>query len=212
MGNRTIPLQNVTASRSTNRAAERKPIAKPSNLPFILQFAKRHPFVCLLAVWSSFLFFGWLAISGLTYINPAPLEVVESPHPETTSESPLELSKPNNTFGLLAIVTVSCAATSVLLARQLRPTKRKPRPTIKPQAVASNQAARSTRSRPSSAKPIQQINQPVNVKPGTKPVIAPKPPTRPIVVTVLTVEDENPLEMGDVTLAEMLDIRQQVKR
>ncbi len=202
MGNRTLPLQNVTAPRSTKRTIDRKPTPKHSSLRFLLHFVQRHPFICLLAVWSSFLFFGWLAITGLTYINPAPLEVVATPQPSAESQptTPFELSKPANTFGLLAIVTVTCAASSVLLARQLRPVKPAPRRAIKRQPAPTMEALRS----PRSPKPIAKPHPPT-----VKPTIAVKP--RPPVVAVLT-EDETPLEIGNATLADMLDIRQQVRK
>ncbi|MBW4442910.1 MAG: hypothetical protein KME10_17060 [Plectolyngbya sp. WJT66-NPBG17] len=205
MGNRIIPLKTVAAPRSPNRSTERKSHtklshAKPSGLRFLLHFAQRHPFICLLAVWSSFLFFGWLAVSGLTYTNPAPVEVAQSPVAESKPPSPFEFSKPANTFGLLAIVTASCAVTSVLLARQLRPVKPAPRRAVKRQSAPTPATVRSTRPRQSIEKP------PANVKTA----IVPKPPTRPSVVTVI-IEDENPLEMGDATLADLLDIRQQAR-
>jgi hypothetical protein len=197
-------MQNMSATRSASRSTTQKPSAKLTAFHLLLHLGKRHPFFCLFTVWSSFLFFGWLALSGLTYTNPAPLE---SPKPEVQA-APFQLSKPINTFGLVMLVTSSCAITSVLLAKQLRPVKPAPRRVVKRQAalsetVRSRQPVRSAR--PSIAQQARSISNTV-----PRPEIIPPTPTRPV-VTVLPIEDESPIEMGDFTLAEILDIRQRVQ-
>lgn len=220
MGNRTIPLKTVTAPRPTERSTKRSTQQKPeqksrtkhSGFRFLLHFAQRHPFICLFAVWSSFLYVGWLAMTGLTHISQAPLEVVQSPQSaEPQSASSFELSKPGNAFGLLAIVTASCAVTSVLIARQLHPVKSAPRRALKRQPAP--ETIRSSR-RPRTSSANLSANLPTNVKPVAQPrfaprseVISPKVLSRLPIVAVA--EDENPLDMGDAPLADFLDIRQQ---
>lgn len=152
------------------------------------------------------LFFGWLAIKGLTYINPASLEVAESPKPEAAAQ-PFKIDKPTSSIGLLAIVAASCAATSIMVARQLRPVKPAPRRALKRAQTAPAKEARSLNRNP------QPACRPSNLKPtpaqSAPAAIASKSPAHPSIVTVLSVEDENPLEIGDATLAEMMDIRKQ---
>ncbi len=151
------------------------------------------------------MFFGWLAITGLTYINPAPLEVATPPSPEVSeSPSPFRIDKPATSFGILAIVAITCATSSVFLARRLRPVKPAPRRVIK--RTQPTETVRSQKDR----KPINSAIPPANLKPAPT-AIAAKPKARPPAVTLLSAEEENPLEMGDTNLAEMLDIRQQAK-
>lgn len=204
-------MQNMSATRSNTRSTNRKQSTKPtaaksSSLPLVLQLAKRHPFFCLFAVWVSFLFFGWLAISGLTYTNPAPLEVVK---PEVQA-APFQLSKPINTFGLVMLVASSCAIASFLVAKQLRPVKPAPRRVVKrqvPPQQTRHQSAQSSRPRPSIAQQARTIAQST----PRSNVTAPPAPVRPA-VTVLPIEDDSPIEVGNFTLAEILDIRQRVQR
>lgn len=225
MGNQTIPLQNVTASRSTKRSTKQPPGQKPSaphhkshqkvtakrsGLQFLLYFAQRHPFVCLFAVWGSMLFFGWLALTGLTHINTAPLEVAKSPQPEAVVESERsrsELSKPANTLGLSAIVAASCATASVLLARRLRPAKPPSRRALRRQSARTPETGRTPEATKRSTRPRRPIVEPANMPPA----IPARPPTRSSAMKVLP-NQENLLDMNDASLADLLDIRQQARR
>ncbi|BAU12275.1 hypothetical protein LEP3755_28040 [Leptolyngbya sp. NIES-3755] len=199
-------MQNMSATRSNTRSTTQKPSANSTAFHLLLHLASRHPFLCLFTVWSSFLFFGWLAISGLTYINPAPLEGAESPKPEV--QTPFELSKPINTFGLVLLVTSSCAITSMLLAKQLRPVKSTPRRVVKRQAPPTRETVRSRPPVRSNRPPIAQQARAI-AKSAPKPEVIP-PPARPV-VTVLPAEDDSPIQVS-FTLADMLDIRQQAQR
>ena len=214
MGNH-IPPQNRHSGMT-----KRKSIAqKPSGFRFLLHFAQRHPFLCLLAVWSSTLLFGWLAISGLTYISPTPVEVAGSPKPEATETvQPFGIDTPATSIGLLAIVAASCAVTSVFVARKLRPVKPAPRRALKRTQPTEARSSRSLSPRSLVVAPGQSRNphastpKPTSagsIPPVIVPVIAARPQTRPPSFTVLSIADENPLEMDDVTLAEMMDIRKQ---
>ncbi|GAP95804.1 hypothetical protein [Leptolyngbya sp. NIES-2104] len=203
-------MQNMSATRSNTRSTPRKPSAKLTAFHLLLHIAKRHPFFCLFAVWGSFLFFGWLAVSGLTYTNPAPLEVAQSPKPEAQA-APFQLSKPVNTFGLVMLVTASCAVTSVLLAKQLRPVKPASRRVVRRQAAPTRETVRSRQPVQSPRPPIaQQARSIANATPRPE-VILPPALSRPV-VTVLPAEDDTPIEIDDFTLADMLDIRQRVQR
>ncbi|MEP0918671.1 hypothetical protein NC981_17720 [Leptolyngbya sp. DQ-M1] len=207
MGNPITPVQNVTAPRSAKRS--RKPTKPPSAGRLLLHFAQRHPFICLFAVWSSFLFFGWLAVSGLTYTNPAPLEVVESPQPVV--ESPANSADSSSAIGLLAIVVATCATSSVLISRRLRSAQQTSRRIIKQQAALSpTSERRASRSQPS-ARGRQSGGQSISVKsasPAHYAATAAKTSTRSPALTLLP--DKTPLESNPpLSLAERLDIRQQ---
>ncbi|MGG6266944.1 hypothetical protein ACQ4M3_30995 [Leptolyngbya sp. AN03gr2] len=199
-------MQNMSATRSNKRSTTQKPSAKSTAFHLLLHLVNRHPFFCLFTVWSSFLFFGWLALSGLTYTNPAPLEVAESPKPEVQA-TPFQLSKPINTFGLILLVTSSCAITSMLLAKQLRPVKSTPRRVVKRQAPPTRETVQS---RP----PVRSTRPPIAQQARAIAKSAPKPevisPARPV-VTVMPAEDDSPIQVS-FTLADMLDIRQQAQR
>lgn len=217
MGNTVNTLQSVTPL-TTARHAKQKPTkpkskATKSTPRILFHFVQRHPIILLFAVWGVVIYFGWLAIAGLTYINPAP---VEAPKPEAITEAPkpFRIDRPASSFGLLAVVAGSCAVTSVLLARQLRPVKPAPRtsakrvvidPKPKRELRSRQERSRSSANSRKSTPPIK----PVTMSPAqaiAKP--APKPPVRPPVVTVLPPED-SPFEMSDPSLAEMMDIRRQ---
>lgn len=210
-------MQNMSATRSSTRSTPRKPSAKRTAFHLLLHIANRHPFFCLFAVWGSFLFFGWLAVSGLTYTNPAPLEAAQSPKPEAQA-APFQLSKPVNTFGLVMLVTASCAVTSVLLAKQLRPVKPAPRRVVRRQAAPTREMARSHQPVQSPRPPLplahasvtaQQARSIANATPRPE-VILPPALSRPA-VTVLPAEADTPIEMDDFALADMLDIRQRAQ-
>lgn len=217
MGNTINTLKSVTSVKAARQTPQQKP-AKPKSKPtpstsrFLLHFAQRHPFICLFVTWGAMLYFGWLAISGLTYTNPAPLE---TPQPEPVAEAPqpFKIDRPATSFGLLAVVAGSCAVTSALLARQLRPVKSAPRNAAKRVVIEPKQELRYSQGQ--SRSPVSS-RRPLN-PPATKPIpkaqagIAKKPvakpPARPPVVTVLS-EEDSPFEMRDPSLAEMMDIRQ----
>lgn len=209
MGKPITPVQNVTAPRSAKRS--RRPTATPPSVGrFLLHFAQRHPFICLFTVWSSFLFFGWLAISGLTYTNPAPLEVVESP--QSVAESPANSASSSSAIGLLAIVVVTCATSSVLISRRLRPAQQTPRRITKRQVALSpvserraSRSQRAARSRQLAAQPIATLK---SASPAQYAATAAKTSTRSPAPTLLL--DKHPLKSNQQpSLAERLDIRQQ---
>jgi hypothetical protein len=110
----------------------------------LLYMTQHHPIIFWTGSWLGMALIAWVAMTGLTYTNTAPLEVAASPepttlaspysnsvqrsHPSITTHSPhsepqFQSNKPATSFGLFAAVAASCAAASVLLGRQLRPVK-----------------------------------------------------------------------------------------
>lgn len=198
MGNPTTSLQNVTAPRSVPRSTRRKPTAKrPSGLQLLLYFARRHPFISLFTVWLAFLFFGWLAIKGLIYTNPAPLEVVEPP----VAEAPAHSTDSGNAIGLLTIVIVTCATSSIWLSRRLRPVHPPSRRVIRRQPASRPTSKRTT----NPTEPFPRVRQP---SPATAPARSnaiPKTTTHPAIAP--PVNTGKPIA-PPLNLAEKLAIRQ----
>lgn len=214
MGNPSNTLKSVTRPHPVRQSARQKAVKPPSTAKrstsrFLLHFAQRHPFICLFATWGAILYFGWLAARGLTYTNSAPLE---TPKPQATAKAPQansHIPTPASSFGLLAIVAGSCALTSVVLAKQLRPVKSSPKTparsvVIQPKPVKSHDMTSSRRPR----MPIPQANLPT---PPTRQAAATAKATfkRSTPPPIHLSEQENALEMQDPSLAEMLDIRRQ---
>lgn len=142
---------------------------------------------------------GWMAIAGLTYTNSAPLEVADAPQPEAQPQR-VEPHKPATSFGLLVMVTATCAGASVLLARQLRPVKPAPRRAIKP--LTAPKPARS-RSVPQQSTPTPPpIPQQIPTFQPPQAAIAPRsrvPEAAPM-FTLIPPDEENPLDWGDASL------------
>lgn len=240
MGNRPNTTQREAMKASQQTPSNTSRVAEAS-FRFLLFMTQRHPILFWTGSWLSMVLVSWLAIAALTYTNPAPLEIAESPQPEAVAPSPeaepqFRPSRPTNSLGLLAAVAVSCAATTALLAHQLRPVKPAPKRAIK-RIPESKVVTRSTaiRTERTPRKPVQTINASElgNVDRASKPAAStPKPPKVPVAaaqpaaktpirtakppiskpvsqpkVTVIPVEESHPLDWGDANLADMMDIR-----
>lgn len=190
MGNPILSPQNRTAPQPVKRSTGGKPTAKPpSSLQLLMHFARQHPFISLFAVWIAFLFFGWLAIKGLTYTNPAPLEVIEAPQP--AAESPTHSAGASSAIGLLAIVVVTCATSSILISRRLRPAPASPRRIVKRRTANS--------SKRSASKPANSIR-------------SDDTPSIPSRMSIALLSDPEKTTTPPLNLAQRLDIRQQERR
>lgn len=202
--NQSQPNQSQATQAKLNSArAPQASQGKATGLRILLHLTQRHPILFWTGAWLGMVFVSWLAIWGLTYTNPAPLEVAEKPQPEVVEkkqpETEVQPRTPATSFGLLAAVAISCAATSVLLARQLSPVKPAPRRFTK----------RTRSAAPKTAQPLQFAAQP-----GSNPTIAtaptvsqPEPPTPPVAPMPTAASRATGWEAAK--LADMLDIRQQ---
>ena len=170
----------------------------------LVAFVQRYPILVWSGVWVLLALMIWLGVRGLLHVDT--LEV-ESPQPEVVTNIPqvpqLEpqlQAKPASSFGLLAAIAVSCGVTSLLLAKQFTPAKPQRKLVLKRQTALVNletvppsQEAESSLTRQSAADAVSQQSA---VK---------SHPT----VTVLPPEENHPLDWGNASLAEMMDIRKQ---
>jgi hypothetical protein len=195
IGRETKPVPAIHPQSNPSKSSQ-----SPQNTAWVLRIllylTQRHPILFWTGSWLGMVLISWLAISGLTYTNPAPLEEgVEKPKLEVVKPTPPEPQvqprTPATSFGLLAAVAISCTATSVLLARQLRPVKPAPR--------------RFTR-RPSSSTPKPTVKPTPNASIAT---VAPKPPVaQPENLTPMATPANRSTGWEAAKLADMLDIRQ----
>lgn len=184
----------------TQQSVERQPLNNP-----MVAFVQRYPLLLWSGVLVLLVLMSWISVTGLLHVDTF---AVEQPQPEITADAPqtpqLEprlQAKPASSFGLLAAIAVSCGVTSLLLAKQFTPTKPQRRLVLKRQAALVNtaisthqsfQEAGSKLTRRSSADAMSQH-------------VVESQPT----VTVLSPEENHPLDWGNASLADMMDIRKQ---
>ncbi|KAM3092416.1 hypothetical protein ACKFKG_22340 [Phormidesmis sp. 146-35] len=158
----------------------------PFWLRILITFADRYPFLLWSGVWLLMVSMSWAGVRSLIHIDlaevetPQPQLAVETPQP---SQSPQFEAKPASSFGLLAAIALGCGGMSFLLARQLTPSKPQPRLVTRPKPRSTMQIAAPQRSTPAAS---------------------PQP-----IVTVVPTEEAHPLDWGDASLADMMDIRKQ---
>lgn len=204
--NQSQPNQSkVTQAKSNSARAPQASPGKATGLRILLHLTQRHPILFWTGAWLGMVFVSWLAIWGLTYTNPAPLEVTEKPQPEVVEKkqpaTEVQPRTPATSFSLLAAVAISCAATSVLLARQLSPVKPAPRRFTKRPRSASPKTAQSFQT---AAKPD---SNPTIATAPTPSVSQPEPPIQPVAPMPTAASHATGWEPAK--LADMLDIRQQ---
>ena len=192
------------------------------------QLLQKRPFILWGTALVVVLLTGGIALKGLIY--PGPLDSIE-PELATTQvqPQPLKIPEQNLNLWLFGAVALGCAAGSILVSRhierlgsqsqQTQPTS-KPRP-VAPQASSTQPRQSATATRRSS--PPMRRKKAASVKRGTAapaPVFQADPvrmrqaayPTSVVVEPVVTVVPENeshPLDWGEASLAEMMDIRKQ---
>lgn len=171
----------------------------------LVAFVQRYPILVWSGVWVLLALMIWLGVRGLLHVDT--LEV-ESPQPEVVTNIPqvpqLEpqlQAKPASSFGLLAAIAVSCGVTSLLLAKQFTPAKPQRKLVLKRQTAPVNPeiAARQT------SQEVESITRPSSADAMSQQSAVKNHPT----VTVLPPEENHPLDWGNASLAEMMDIRKQ---
>lgn len=191
-------MGNRSAASSKRSAKPVRRTSPPTGFRLLIFWAQRHPFLSLAGVWLTMMLLGWMAIVGLTYTNSAPLEVA-APQPEAQPQR-VEPHKPATSFGLLVMVTATCAAASVLLARQLRPVKPAPRRAIKPLPAPTSRSRSPQQSTPTPPPIPQQIP---TLQPPPTPIAQPQSRPRAQaspMFTLIPPDEENPLDWGDASL------------
>jgi hypothetical protein len=179
--------------------------------PPLKQFIQKHSLASCVGLWVTLVLVGSMATVGL--FNPGPIEQEASnPTPsletvqESTPQSTAKKDLPLSLFGAIALGCLGCAAGSWLLTYALRDTIQ-PRPSprrLKPvKTVRKKRRVSSQQSHPVSGTP-----QP---KPSTLTLQAPidRRLTTKTQVTVLAPEESHPLDGGEESLADLLDVRKQ---
>lgn len=183
------------------------------------QLLHKHPFLCFGGLWVLFVLLG--SMSAVRLVSPGPMEqeaskstpalttVLESkpkqPAPTTVLESKPKQHMPLALFGTVAI---GCAVGSLFITQALRYSSQNHQPSriLKTAATTSRKKRRQPSQKghpvPSTQQPISSAltYQPVNNRLATTN----KQPTQ---ITVLPPEESHPLDKGNESLAEMMDLR-----
>ncbi|HEY9749207.1 MAG TPA: hypothetical protein V6C63_11045 [Allocoleopsis sp.] len=195
-----------------------------------MQLLQKRPFILWGASLVLVLLMGGIALKGLIY--PGPLEPTE---PELVTApakpQPTQIPEFDSNLWLFGAVALGCAAGSVLISRQLErlgsrsqssPAKPKPRAvTSRLTATPQRQPGKATRQ---SSPSVRRKKAAAAVKRGSAPAgtvfqaetTRMRPATYPAtsvviepVVTVVPEDESHPLDWGEASLAEMMDIRKQ---
>lgn len=190
---------------SDNRPAQRL------NLDVLIQLSNKRPIAFWGGLWASIILVAAIAATGLISTGPPELEKAEpkpTPTPVFTQGSSPEASAIASTsqdgaseglpMWLYGAIATSCATGTVLIliALRMKPSRRRRQPlkrsTTAPAAVRKKRPL-SPKRRPVSSRRVQQ--PPVTTFSATP------------VVTILPPEESHPLDWGDDSLADMMDIR-----
>lgn len=199
-------------------------------LDMAMQLIQKRPFILWGASLVLVLLMGGIALKGLIY--PGPLEPTE---PELATvpakPQPPQIPEVDSNLWLFGAVALGCAAGSVLISRQLErlgsrsqssPAKPKPRAvTSRLNATPQRQPGKASRH---SSPSVRRKKATASVKQGSAPAATAfqaettrmRPATYPAtsvviepVVTVVPEDESHPLDWGEASLAEMMDIRKQ---
>ncbi|MGV0027899.1 hypothetical protein [Phormidesmis priestleyi] len=175
----------------------------PFWLKLLVTFTHHHPFLLWSGVWLLMVSLTWVGVRSLIHIDPGE---VETPQPGLVADAPQTQkppqfeAKPASSFGLLVAIALGCGGMSFLLAKQLTPTKPQPRLVTRPKLRSPKVRTAISSSDPQGVVPKSQTP----ILQAAAPVV-----TRPPTVTVVPSEEAHPLDWGDASLADMMDIRKQ---
>ncbi|MEP0868989.1 hypothetical protein NDA01_04160 [Trichocoleus desertorum AS-A10] len=212
------------------------PHRQPQLLGTTSQLIQKHPFILWGASLVLVLLLGGFALKGLIYPGPVEPEVATAPakvpSPAPAKVPSPELQEQNLNLWLFSAVALGCAAGSIFISRRIERMEPKPQqaqPKSKQRAMPfqmkaaqKRQPATATR-RPSSpmrrkkaaAVSVKRANAPATTVLHAEPVRMSQrgyPPNSVIIEPVVTVVPENeshPLDWGEASLAEMMDLRKQ---
>lgn len=169
---------------------------QPDNSHPLRQLIQQHPFLLWGGLWMSLIFMGSFAALGL--FNPGPVEL-STPKP-TPAPAAVQVSSPREDLplSLFGAIAIGCASGSFLFIYILKNSAR------------SHQASRRLNSPATITKKRRQVKKrPVAItKPVTTTAIRPlAPEQKRSQITVLSPEESHPLDQGDESLANLLDLR-----
>lgn len=181
---------------------------KPDNSHPLKQLVQKHPVVFWCGLWISLISVGSFAALGL--FNPGPVELT-TPKP-TPAPAAVQVSAPREDLplSLFTAIAIGCAAGSFLFVYVLK------------NSAHSHQSLRRLNSPATVTKKRRQVKRQAITKtkpPVTLAVTKTKPPVTSVAlvplsppekysqVTVLSPEETSPLDRGDNSLADLLDLR-----
>ena len=201
-GKRSVHRSKESLSNDRDIRARRQGL-----LSQLVVFVQRRPVLVWSGAWVIMMALCWLSVTGLLHVETFE---VEPPQPQIVADEsgipplkPRLQAKPASSFGLLAAIAVSCGATSLLLAKQFSPAKSQRGLVIKrPNSMSCDKAethqplkkGRSNLAKPTPTEGATQRSSPVAAQP---------------IITVLSPEENHPLDWGDASLADLMDIRNQ---
>ncbi len=177
------------------------------------QLVQKHPLTCCCGLWAVLVLVGSVATVGL--FNPGSLEQEASnPTPslttvqESTPKSIVKKDLPLSLFGAVALGFLGCAAGSLLVTHALKQTSERRQPPTRLKPATSTRKKRRVSSK--KRRPVPRTPQPEGSK------VAFQTPDNRLAttnngkltqITVLPPEENHPLDGGDQSLADMLDMR-----
>ncbi len=175
----------------------------------LVAFVQRYPVLLWSGVWVLLVAIIWFSATGLTHVDTFE---VEQSQPEIGADAsqtallkPRLQAKPASSLGLLMAIAVSCGVTSLLLSKQFTPAKAQRGLVIKRQTAFPDQPLETVAHPPSPSAESKLSRQSAG---DAVPRRSPPVETQPT-VTVLPPEENHPLDWGDASLADLMDIRKQ---
>lgn len=200
--NETTQQQSSELNYSKPTWWSRSPVQFAS-LNSILKLIKRWPWLILPGVWVFLIALTAIALFSLTYTGrvqqeePKPTPVATDNLPETSSQASNPIA-----LWLLGTATLTCAAGYLVIYKRLNSSSRpaKLRERVK-RSFTQGLTRRQQRKR------LLQESPPVSTPLEPLPPVVPVPTEIEPVVTVVPPEESHPLDSGEESLAEMMDIR-----
>ncbi|PSB18479.1 hypothetical protein C7B65_15410 [Phormidesmis priestleyi ULC007] len=174
----------------------------------LVAFVQRYPVLVWSGVWVLLVLMIWLGVTGLLHVDTVEVEPpqpgIVTDAPQIPQLKPRLQAKPASSFGLLAAIAVSCGVTSLLLAKQFTSAKPQRGLVIKRQKAFADNAEIATH------QPPQEVESKLAKQPPADAVFRRATPVKSQpTVTVLPAEENHPLDWGDASLADRMDIRKQ---
>jgi len=170
---------------------------KPDNSHPLRQLIQKHPFLLWGGLWMSFIAAGSFAALGL--FNPGPI-AQDTPKP-TPAPAAVQVSTPREDLplSLFGAIAIGCASGSFLFIYILKNSARSHQASRRLNSPATITKKR----RQVKKRPVAKVSQPV-----TTTAIRPLAPEQNLSqITVLSPEESHPLDRGDDSLADLLDLR-----
>lgn len=204
-------MENNESTQQQSSELSDSKLAQPSRRPtqlatlnFLLKLLKRWPWLVWTGVWAFLLLVTAIAIFSLTYTGGVQQK---EPEPTPTAENPAETSSQTGSpmpLLLLGAVALTCVAGSLVIVKRRLATSSQ-QPTKLRQRQRSSARGLTRRQQ---RKQLLQDPPPVPTPPEEpQPPVAPVPAETEPVVTVLPPEESHPLDAGEESLVEMMDIR-----